>query len=106
MMASLLRAPVYYAEASSAHFLARLFYCDEAQMVGGAGCRRDGASAAFDRLNKYSRYQQYAHQGELMSSGRRKGLTTALNGDIILQNARCFAAVLVSWSRQRVAGRG
>ncbi|MFT3983525.1 MAG: flavodoxin family protein [Lachnospiraceae bacterium] len=53
-------SPVYYAGASGqlCAFLDRLFYCAGRRMAGKAGaavvsCRRGGASAAFDRLNKY-----------------------------------------------------
>ena len=53
-------APVYYAVTPGqlTAFLDRLFYCSEPRMAGKLGacvvsCRRGGASAAFDRLNKY-----------------------------------------------------
>lgn len=53
-------SPVYYAGPSGqlTAFLDRLFYHNEARMAGKLGaavvsCRRGGASAAFDRLNKY-----------------------------------------------------
>ncbi len=53
-------APVYYAgpPGQLTAFLDRLFYCSEPRMAGKLGacvvsCRRGGASAAFDRLNKY-----------------------------------------------------
>ena len=53
-------SPVYYAGPSGQvqSFLDRLFYSAGSRMAGkpGAGvvsCRRGGASAAFDRLNKY-----------------------------------------------------
>lgn len=53
-------SPVYYAAASGqiTSFLDRLFYCGGRQMAGKLGaavvsCRRGGASAAFDQLNKY-----------------------------------------------------
>ena len=53
-------SPVYYAGPTGqlCAFLDRLFYCSEARMAGKLGaavvsCRRGGASAAFDRLNKY-----------------------------------------------------
>ena len=53
-------SPVYYAGPSSqiCGFLDRLFYCNESAVAGKVGacvvsCRRGGASAAFDRLNKY-----------------------------------------------------
>lgn len=53
-------SPVYYAGPSGqlCAFLDRLFYCSEARMAGKlaaavVSCRRGGASAAFDRLNKY-----------------------------------------------------
>lgn len=53
-------SPVYYAGASGqiCAFLDRLFYTGSAHMAGKLGaavvsCRRGGASAAFDRLNKY-----------------------------------------------------
>ncbi len=53
-------SPVYYASASGqlCAFLDRLFYCGGRRMAGKAGaavvsCRRGGATAAFDRLNKY-----------------------------------------------------
>ena len=53
-------SPVYYAGPSGqlTAFLDRLFYSGGGRMAGKLGasvvsCRRDGASAAFDRLNKY-----------------------------------------------------
>jgi multimeric flavodoxin WrbA len=53
-------SPVYYAGPSGAicSFLDRLFYAGGGRMAGKVGaavvsCRRGGASAAFDRLNKY-----------------------------------------------------
>ena len=53
-------SPVYYAGAAGqlTAFLDRLFFANEARMAGKLGaavvsCRRGGASAAFDRLNKY-----------------------------------------------------
>ena len=53
-------APVYYAGPSgqSTAFLDRLFYSAGSKLTGKPGaavvsCRRGGASAAFDRLNKY-----------------------------------------------------
>ena len=53
-------SPVYYAGPSGqlCAFLDRLFYCGGSRMAGKLGaavvsCRRGGASAAFDRLNKY-----------------------------------------------------
>ena len=53
-------SPVYYASANSTltAFLDRLFYsshCDLRMKVGAAvvSCRRGGASATFDQLNKY-----------------------------------------------------
>lgn len=53
-------APVYYAAPSgqSTAFLDRLFYSSGAKLRGKPGaavvsCRRGGASAAYDRLNKY-----------------------------------------------------
>lgn len=53
-------SPVYYAAANGAltAFLDRLFYSAGSKMVGKVGacvvsCRRGGASAAFDQLNKY-----------------------------------------------------
>lgn len=53
-------SPVYYAGPTGqlCAFLDRLFFCSERRMVGKLGaavvsCRRGGASAAFDRLNKY-----------------------------------------------------
>lgn len=53
-------SPVYYAGPAGqlCAFLDRLFYCSEARMAGKlaasvVSCRRGGASAAFDRLNKY-----------------------------------------------------
>ena len=53
-------SPVYYAGPSGqvTAFLDRLFYAGGSRMAGKLGacvvsCRRGGASAAFDRLNKY-----------------------------------------------------
>ena len=53
-------SPVYYAGPTGqlCAFLDRLFFCSERRMAGKLGaavvsCRRGGASAAFDRLNKY-----------------------------------------------------
>lgn len=53
-------SPVYYAGPSAqvCAFLDRLFYCTGGKMAGKlaasvVSCRRGGASAAFDRLNKY-----------------------------------------------------
>ncbi|MBU3099393.1 MULTISPECIES: flavodoxin family protein [Clostridium] len=53
-------SPVYYAGATGqlTSFLNRLFFCSEPRMAGKLGasvvsCRRGGASAAFDQLNKY-----------------------------------------------------
>lgn len=53
-------SPVYYAAATGqlTSFLNRLFFCSESRMAGKLGasvvsCRRGGASAAFDQLNKY-----------------------------------------------------
>lgn len=53
-------SPVYYAGPSGqvCSFLDRLFYSAGSRMAGKVGaavvsCRRGGASAAFDRLNKY-----------------------------------------------------
>ena len=53
-------SPVYYAGPAGqlCAFLDRLFYCSERRMAGKlaasvVSCRRGGASAAFDRLNKY-----------------------------------------------------
>lgn len=53
-------SPVYYASAAGqlTAFLDRLFFCSESHMAGKLGasvvsCRRGGASAAFDQLNKY-----------------------------------------------------
>lgn len=53
-------SPVYYAGPSGqlCAFLDRLFYSSRGRMTGKFGaavvsCRRGGASAAFDRLNKY-----------------------------------------------------
>ena len=53
-------SPVYYAGPAGqlCAFLDRLFFCSERRMAGKLGaavvsCRRGGASAAFDRLNKY-----------------------------------------------------
>ena len=58
--AIVLGSPVYYAGPSGqlCAFLDRLFYCGGRRMSGKLGasvvsCRRGGASAAFDRLNKY-----------------------------------------------------
>ncbi len=55
-----LGSPVYYAGPTGqlCAFLDRLFFCSEPRMAGKLGaavvsCRRGGASAAFDRLNKY-----------------------------------------------------
>ncbi len=55
-----LGSPVYFAGPSGqmCAFLDRLFYCGRASLAGKPGavvvsCRRGGASAAFDRLNKY-----------------------------------------------------
>lgn len=55
-----LGSPVYYAGPTGqlCAFLDRLFFCSESRMAGKLGaavvsCRRGGASAAFDRLNKY-----------------------------------------------------
>lgn len=55
-----LGSPVYYAGPAGqlCAFLDRLFYCSKGRMAGKAGaavvsCRRGGASAAYDRLNKY-----------------------------------------------------
>ncbi len=55
-----LGSPVYYAAASGqlCAFLDRLFYFNGAKMAGKLGaavvsCRRGGAEAAWDRLNKY-----------------------------------------------------
>ena len=53
-------APIYYAGPSgqSTAFLDRLFYCAAGKLTGKpaaaiVSCRRGGASAGFDRLNKY-----------------------------------------------------
>lgn len=53
-------SPVHFAAAAGqlTAFLDRLFYCGGAKMEGKLGasvvsCRRGGASAAFDQLNKY-----------------------------------------------------
>lgn len=53
-------SPVYYAGPTGqvCAFLDRLFYCSDKKMTGKlaaavVSCRRGGASAAFDRLNKY-----------------------------------------------------
>lgn len=53
-------SPVYYAGPAGqlCAFLDRLFYCGGGKMAGKCAaavvsCRRGGASAAFDRLNKY-----------------------------------------------------
>lgn len=53
-------SPVYYAGPTGqlCAFLDCLFFCSERRMAGKLGaavvsCRRGGASAAFDRLNKY-----------------------------------------------------
>jgi len=53
-------SPVYYAGPSAqlCALLDRLFYCSGHRMAGKVGaavvsCRRGGATAAFDRLNKY-----------------------------------------------------
>lgn len=53
-------SPVYYASASGqlTAFLDRLFYVTGSRMAGKVGacvvsCRRGGATAAFDQLNKY-----------------------------------------------------
>lgn len=53
-------SPVYYAGPAGqlCAFLDRLFYCSESRMAGKlaasvVSCRRGGASAAFDRINKY-----------------------------------------------------
>ncbi len=58
--AIVLGSPVYYAGPSGqiCAFADRLFYSHNRKMVGKLGasivsCRRGGASAAFDRLNKY-----------------------------------------------------
>ena len=55
-----LGSPVYYAGPSGqlCAFLDRLFYISKGRMAGKIGasvvsCRRGGATAAFDRLNKY-----------------------------------------------------
>lgn len=53
-------SPVYYAGPTGqlCSFLDRLFYCSESRMAGKlaaavVSCRRSGATAAFDRLNRY-----------------------------------------------------
>lgn len=53
-------SPVYYAGPTGqiCSFLDRFFFCNERRMAGKLGaavvsCRRGGATAAFDRLNKY-----------------------------------------------------
>jgi len=53
-------SPVYYAAATGqlTSFFNRLFFCSESRMAGKPGasvvfCRRGGASATFDQLNKY-----------------------------------------------------
>lgn len=53
-------SPVYYSGPAGqlCAFLDRLFFCSEGRMAGKlaaavVSCRRGGASAAFDRLNKY-----------------------------------------------------
>lgn len=53
-------SPVYYAAASGqiTGFMDRLFHCGGGRMAGKLGasvvsCRRGGASAAFDQINKY-----------------------------------------------------
>ena len=58
--AIILGSPVYYAGPSGqlTAFLDRLFYSASSKMAGKLGacvvsCRRGGATAAFDRLNKY-----------------------------------------------------
>ena len=58
--ALVLGSPVYYAGPAGqlCAFLDRLFYASRGRMAGKLGaavvsCRRGGASAAFDRLNKY-----------------------------------------------------
>lgn len=58
--AIVLGSPVYYAGAAGqlCAFLDRLFYSGGSKMAGKLGasvvsCRRGGATAAFDRLNKY-----------------------------------------------------
>ena len=58
--ALIIGSPVYYAAANSTltAFLDRLFYSGGRKMVGKVGaavvsCRRGGASAAYDQLNKY-----------------------------------------------------
>lgn len=58
--AIVLGSPVYYASAAGqlTAFLDRLFYAGSHSMAGKLGasvvsCRRGGATAAFDRLNKY-----------------------------------------------------
>ena len=55
-----LGSPVYYAGPAGqlCAFLDRLFYCSRGRMAGKlaasvVSCRRGGATAAFDRLNKY-----------------------------------------------------
>lgn len=56
----ILGSPVYYGGPAGmlCSFLDRLFFSNESRMAGKLGaavvsCRRGGASAAFDRLNKY-----------------------------------------------------
>ena len=58
--ALIIGSPVYYASANGAltAFLDRLFYSAGGRMAGKVGaavvsCRRGGATAAFDQLNKY-----------------------------------------------------
>ena len=58
--AIIIGSPVYYAGATGqlTSFLDRLFFCSESRMARKLGasvvsCRRGGASAAFDQLNKY-----------------------------------------------------
>ena len=58
--AVIIGSPVYYAAANGAltSFLDRLFYSAGSKLAGKIGacvvsCRRGGASAAFDQLNKY-----------------------------------------------------
>ncbi len=58
--ALIIGSPVYYAAASGAlpAILDRLFYSSGRKMIGKVGaavvsCRRGGASAAYDQLNKY-----------------------------------------------------
>lgn len=53
-------SPIYYAGPTGqiCSFLDRFFFCNERRMAGELGaavvsCRRGGATAAFDRLNKY-----------------------------------------------------